>query len=77
MFNAYTGDISNNVLRIVITSSIGAVVKPGSPAGTTYTDEDWNDIAVKTVEEQGSESPGIYKYWASKVIAERGKTPIC
>lgn len=64
---------SKKVSRVVITSSTGAVITPGATAGTTYTNKDWNDLVVKIVEEEGSNAPGKYKYWASKVLSERGK----
>ncbi|KAL1938025.1 hypothetical protein VTO73DRAFT_12036 [Trametes versicolor] len=60
----------SDVKRVVVTSSIYAVVGITAPPGT-YTEEDWNDTAVKIVEEQGGEARSIFMYEASKTLAER------
>ena len=33
---------------------------------------DWNDEAVRAVETDGRDAPSNFKYFASKVLAERG-----
>ncbi|KAH9896116.1 NAD-P-binding protein [Cubamyces lactineus] len=59
-----------HVKRVIITSSIAAVVNTYAPSGV-YTEEVWNDDAVKTVREQGRDAPGDLKYNASKALSER------
>ncbi|KAI8976325.1 NAD(P)-binding protein [Trametes punicea] len=59
-----------NLRRVVITSSIAAVMDTYAPPGL-YTEDMWNDEAIKLVEEQGKDAPGGTKYMASKTIAEK------
>ncbi|KAJ8489564.1 hypothetical protein ONZ51_g2838 [Trametes cubensis] len=59
-----------HVKRVIITSSIAAVFSTYGPSGL-YTEEMWNDDAVKTVREQGRDAPGDLKYAASKVLSEK------
>lgn len=40
-----------------------------------YTEEDWNEFAVKQVRELGKAATGWWKYDASKVLAEQGTNP--
>jgi hypothetical protein len=47
------------------------VAEPGNPP-KVYKEENWNDVAVKVTEAKGREAPGMFKYSASKVLAERG-----
>jgi len=61
----------NSVKRIVTTSSTAAIVKSVSEP-TILSEEDWNDISVKEVEEKGRDAPGQAKYRASKTLAEKG-----
>jgi hypothetical protein len=50
-----------------------AVADSGATAPRAYTEEDWNETAVKVTEEKGAEA-GIYAiYSASKVLAEKGE----
>ena len=37
-----------------------------------YTEEDWNEIAVRLVKEIGKDASGMSKYNASKVLSEQG-----
>ncbi|KEP47717.1 NAD-dependent epimerase/dehydratase family protein, partial [Rhizoctonia solani 123E] len=55
---------------LVLTSSGSAITDPTQPAGTIYTDDDWNTWSVKQMEEKGKNA-GWDKYRASKVLAER------
>jgi len=56
--------------RIVVTASTVAVgIAPRT--GQQYTEEDWNEPALKEVRELGKEAAGIAKYSASKALAER------
>ncbi len=40
-----------------------------------YTEEDWNVFAVEQVGELGEAATGMWKYDASKVLAEQGTNP--
>jgi nucleoside-diphosphate-sugar epimerase len=59
------------VKRIILTSSCGAIYHE-SDKPQVFTEADWNDQAWRVVAEKGREAPGIYKYWASKTLAEQG-----
>ncbi|TCD64033.1 methylglyoxal reductase (NADPH-dependent) gre2 [Steccherinum ochraceum] len=59
-----------NVKRIVVTSSTGAVLEVDT-GKTTFTEDDWNDQAIRIVEEKGSAADAPSKYRASKTLAER------
>ncbi|KAI0368231.1 NAD(P)-binding protein [Pilatotrama ljubarskyi] len=59
-----------NVKRVVITSSIAAVMSTFAPPGV-YSEEHWNEDAVRTVREQGRNAPGDIKYIASKALSEK------
>ncbi|KAI0368229.1 D-lactaldehyde dehydrogenase [Pilatotrama ljubarskyi] len=62
-----------NVKRVVITSSVSAIASGfflDTPTGT-YTEETWNDPAVKALEDKGKNAPNVIKYDASKTLAER------
>ena len=61
----------DEIKRVVVTSSLGAVVDLATPDGN-YTEEDWNESSLKAVEEKGSEAGVMDVYSASKVHAERG-----
>jgi hypothetical protein len=55
----------------VVTSSsvaVGLAPRPGRP----YTEEEWNEPALKAVRELGKDAHGFDKYSASKALAERG-----
>ncbi|KAH6904335.1 D-lactaldehyde dehydrogenase [Coprinopsis sp. MPI-PUGE-AT-0042] len=56
--------------RIVTTSSIAAVMN-SDPKQSVFTENDWNDAAVKNVEEKGVDAGGMAVYQASKTLAER------
>lgn len=56
--------------RMVITSSVAAVMN-ADPNQLVYTEDDWNDAAVKNVEEKGVEVGAGGIYTASKTLAER------
>jgi len=60
-----------SVKRIVVTSSTAAVNDlPSEPS--VYSEDNWNEIAISKVEELGREATGMYKYKASKALAEKG-----
>jgi len=60
----------SSVKRVVITSSCAAVLH-ASPEPKTFSELDWNEQAVKEVEERGINASGLSKYRASKTLAER------
>lgn len=67
----------SSIKRIVVTSSTTAVNDlPSKP--TKFTAEDWNDKSVEEVigtagkPGKGRNATGMYKYKASKTLAERG-----
>ncbi|KAF8953556.1 D-lactaldehyde dehydrogenase [Flammula alnicola] len=59
------------IKRVVVTSSIAAVVSMVTGSPRTFDEKDWGDEFVKTVEEQGKMSPTIVKYAASKTLAAK------
>ncbi|KAH6890876.1 D-lactaldehyde dehydrogenase [Coprinopsis sp. MPI-PUGE-AT-0042] len=62
----------SDIKRVVITSSLGAVASMGNPP-RTYTEEDWNELSLKAVEEKGSDAGVLEIYSASKTRAEKGE----
>ncbi|OBZ78508.1 hypothetical protein A0H81_02122 [Grifola frondosa] len=60
----------SNVQRIMITSSTAAAVR-STEKPLIFTENDWNDEAIQTVQEQGRKASNIFKYFASKTLAER------
>ena len=63
-----------NVQRVVIVSSIASIASGTVAPPGVYTEEQWNEQAIKTVDEQGKAAPRIIKYNASKTLAERGES---
>lgn len=63
----------HQVRRVVITSSVQAIIepKPADQTPYTFTEADWNDDAVRAVETKGIDASGYDKYSASKTLAER------
>ncbi|KAG8910072.1 methylglyoxal reductase (NADPH-dependent) gre2, partial [Tulasnella sp. 408] len=59
------------VKRVVITSSVAAIVYDKGREGVTYDESDWNTESPKEIEEKGRNAAGLHKYRASKVLAER------
>lgn len=59
------------VKRIVVTSSVAAIISPKDPGTYTFTEADWNDFSPDLVEREGKKAPGMHKYMASKTLAER------
>lgn len=64
------------VKRIVITSSCAAVLKP-KPRPATFSEADWNDEAIKEVEEKGMKTHPLTIYMASKTLAEKCTSCFC
>ncbi|KAJ7600746.1 hypothetical protein C8J56DRAFT_16655 [Mycena floridula] len=59
-----------SVKRIVITSSCAAVLSV-HPTPKVFSELNWNEQALKIVEESGKNAPNIAKYRASKTLAEK------
>ncbi|KAI0635004.1 NAD-P-binding protein [Trametes polyzona] len=62
------------VKRVVFTSSCAAIVTPPESLDAkprVFDENDWNDAAVKEVQEKGRDAFPLNKYRASKVLAER------
>ncbi|KAH6903380.1 D-lactaldehyde dehydrogenase [Coprinopsis sp. MPI-PUGE-AT-0042] len=59
-----------NVKRIVITSSVAAVMTVTSEP-SNFSEKDWNEASIKEVEEKGREADTMTKYRASKTLAEK------
>ncbi|WRT68381.1 uncharacterized protein IL334_005357 [Kwoniella shivajii] len=61
-----------SVKRVVITSSVAAVMSTDSrKSPVVYTEDDWNQDSIPHVEEKGLESAGGHAYQASKTLAEK------
>lgn len=60
-----------SVKRVVITSSVAAIVQPKDEVPAIYTEVDWNTSAVEEVKAKGAQAGHLVKYRASKVLAER------
>jgi len=60
-----------SVKRIVITSSVAAVIEPKDEVPAIYTEVDWNNFSVQEVKSKGANAEQMIKYRASKVLAER------
>ncbi|THU98022.1 D-lactaldehyde dehydrogenase [Dendrothele bispora CBS 962.96] len=59
-----------SVKRIVITSSTASIVRV-TTSPTTFSENDWNEPAIKEVEEKGRNASNPAKYRASKTLAEK------
>lgn len=62
---------NDTVKRVVITSSCSAVLTEDPEHVRTFSENDWNDKAVKDVEENGRNARPVDMYHASKTLAER------
>ncbi|OSD02222.1 NAD-P-binding protein [Trametes coccinea BRFM310] len=60
-----------SVKRVVVVSSVKALSSESDVPPRTYTEEDWNENAVRIVEAQGRSAPNGTKYDASKALAQR------
>lgn len=63
-------NLSPTVQRVVITSSLAAIIKPADHQ-QTLTEKDWNEISIKEVESKGRDASALHKYRASKTLAEK------
>ena len=61
----------STVKRVILVSSLAAVLDADAPTPVQFTETDWNDRAVTQVRENGAAAPQQAKYYASKTLAER------
>jgi nucleoside-diphosphate-sugar epimerase len=61
---------SPEVKRVVYTSSVVAVMEPGG-APFSYDENMWSQGFIKASMEQGAQAPSLWKYSASKTLAEQ------
>ncbi|KAG6864908.1 hypothetical protein C0991_006437 [Blastosporella zonata] len=59
----------HGVKRVVVTSSCASVLTVGSDK--VFDEQDWNELAIREITEQGDAAPGPSKYRASKTLAEK------
>jgi len=59
------------VQRIVITSSVAAIVSSNIKGPHTFTEKDWNQVSIPECEKKGKEASNQDKYRASKTLAEQ------
>ena len=62
---------NSTVRRVVVVSSLAAIVDAGAPTPITFTEADWNDRDLAEVREKGVTASQPAKYRASKALAER------
>lgn len=62
---------SPSVQRVVVTSSVAAVIEANKPRPYNWTEKDWNQYSIDLVEKEGRSSPVFHWYRASKSLAER------
>jgi len=60
-----------DVKRVVITSSVAAVMDSTLKPPHTFTEKDWNTISPAACEKDGKNASGSDKYRASKTLAEQ------
>ncbi|TXT08613.1 hypothetical protein VHUM_02741 [Vanrija humicola] len=60
-----------NVKRVVITSSVAAILDDDIPKPHTYEEDHWNAYSVREVKEKGRDATPGDKYRASKTLAEQ------
>ncbi|WOO83831.1 Ketoreductase azaE [Vanrija pseudolonga] len=60
-----------NVKRVVITSSVAAILDDDIPKPHTYEEDHWNEYSVREVKEKGRNATNGDKYRASKTLAEK------
>ncbi|KDQ17957.1 hypothetical protein BOTBODRAFT_29275 [Botryobasidium botryosum FD-172 SS1] len=60
-----------SVRRVVITSSVVALMEPKNQFPAVYTETDWNNFVIEDVKTKGATADDKSKYCASKTLAER------
>ena len=61
---------AQTVKRVVITASCASILEYG-PTPRVFTEKDWNERAIREVNEKGKAAANGDKYCASKTLAER------
>ncbi|KDR70010.1 hypothetical protein GALMADRAFT_900682 [Galerina marginata CBS 339.88] len=61
----------NKVKRVVLTSSVAAIIGVVSKPGIVFDESGWGDYSVQVVNEQGKDAAPMMKYRASKTLAEK------
>ncbi|KAK4686185.1 hypothetical protein P7C73_g3948, partial [Tremellales sp. Uapishka_1] len=69
-------DKGSAVKRIVVTSSVAAIMMPKTGA-FTFTEECWNTESPEVIEKEGDKASGPHMYRASKTLAERAAWNFC
>ncbi|WWD19047.1 hypothetical protein CI109_103505 [Kwoniella shandongensis] len=60
-----------DVKRVVVTSSVAAIMSTDITPPHTFTEADWNPVSLKVCAEKGRDADGANKYRASKTLAEQ------
>lgn len=66
-------NFGKKVKRIIITSSCAAIIEDSRDPVQIWDESNWGDVWVEKTKAQGSDAPYMFKYRASKTLAERGK----
>lgn len=61
----------SSIKRIVVTGSTASILQVLKEP-KVFSEEDWNEQAIKEVEDEGRNASNMNKYRASKTLAERG-----
>ncbi|KAG6864909.1 hypothetical protein C0991_006438 [Blastosporella zonata] len=61
----------HGVKRVAVTSSCASVFEVG--VDKVFNELDWNELAVREINEHGDAASGLSKYCASKTFAEKGE----
>jgi hypothetical protein len=64
---------SSTVQRVVITSSMAAILEIPEKGQVVLSETDWNELSVREVKTKGRDAAPIHKYRTSKTLAERGE----
>jgi nucleoside-diphosphate-sugar epimerase len=60
------------VKRIIVTSTVGAIFNTVNEPNMIFDETHWADEPVGVVKEQGAMASAMFKYRASKILAEKG-----
>ncbi|KAF9042293.1 NAD(P)-binding protein [Panaeolus papilionaceus] len=64
-------NFGKKVKRIIITSSCAAIIEDSQDPVQIWDESNWGDVWVEKTKAQGSDAPYMFKYRASKTLAER------
>lgn len=71
ILNSAAAHAGPQLRAVVLASSVAAVVDINNPPDHVYTEADWNNFAEDMARNQGTKTPGMVIYAASKVAGER------